>query len=240
MKILIGCPVRNRAWILPHYLRAMQSLDYPREKLQYCFVLNNSTDCSQEIIEEFARNNNTDIIIFDQEKPRGVERGYYSFTHLASLRNTLLNQFLETGADYLFSVDSDILVPADSLSRLIAHNCDIVSMLVCNGHQIGDPDVYNVLRQVDDRYEYIRDFPRHGVFPVDCTGAAYLIKRRVITRGVRYCTDGGGEDIGFCQQAREMGFQLYCDGSLEAFHIMHENQLSLLKNNGTVKTGAGE
>ncbi|MDD3852220.1 MAG: glycosyltransferase [Syntrophomonadaceae bacterium] len=226
---MIGCPVRNRAWVLPYYLQAMNSLNYPREKLQYCFVLNNSTDHSQEILEGFARTNNTAIVICNQEKPKGVQRGYYSFAHLASLRNILLSQFLQSGADYLFSVDSDILVSAHSLSRLIANNCDIVAMLVCNGHQIGDPGIYNILRQVDDRYEYIRDFPRDRVFPVDCTGAAYLIKRGVIAGGVRYSTDGGGEDIGFCQQSREMGFQLYCDGTLEAAHIMHGNQLPFLE-----------
>lgn len=229
VEVMIGCPVRNRAWILPFYLKAMQALNYPRVKLQYCFVLNNSTDRSQEILEAFARQNNTAIVVCDQEKPQGVERGYYSLANLASLRNTLLSQFLESGADYLFSVDSDILVPADSLSRLVANNRDIVAMLVCNGHQVGDPGIYNILRQVDDSYEFIRDFPRDRIFPVDCTGAAYLIKRRVIARGVRYSADGGGEDIGFCQQAREMGFQLYCDGALEADHIMHENQLLLLK-----------
>jgi len=223
-KIMIGCPVRNRGWILPRYLKCLENLDYPENLKRYAFVINNCSDDTEHILEAFAQKHPGRVELIYENVPgsRGHRRGSYSLKALAHLRNLLLQTFLISDCDYLLSVDSDILMPPSSLRQLLADDLHIVSALVCNGHQIGDENIYNVLMREKENYQHILNFPRHRVFPVDCTGAAYLIKREVIEKGARYSAECGAEDIGFCQMAFQLGYKIYCDGRIEGEHVMAE------------------
>lgn len=226
-KVMIGCPVRNRAWILPRYLEHISRLEYPRDKLEYCFIINNCTDDTRQILEDFARKQSIPVklVIADFQDKAGHTRGNYSFNRLAWLRNILLSEFLKSSCGFLFSVDSDILVPPDVLSKLIEDECEIISALVCNGHQVGDKQIFNILnKSKDGTFIHLKEFPRDRTFQVDCTGAAYLIKRKMIEdMGIRYSAEFGAEDIGFCEAAREKGIKIYCDGRLECIHVMDSN-----------------
>jgi hypothetical protein len=227
LKVMVGCPVRDRAWILPRYLECLEKLDRSQCQVQYAFIINNCSDLSPQILADFARRHPGIVRLIEKnyDSPGSHGRGQYNFYRLAELRNLLLKAFLDSDCDYLFSLDSDILAPGGTLTQLLADNCDIVSALVCNGHEIGDPGIYNILEQVSDgSYIHIRDFPRDRVFPVDCTGAAYLIKRAVIEAGVRYSSQRGGEDIAFCEVAASRGFNIFCDGRVECLHLMREGE----------------
>ncbi|MDD3271046.1 MAG: glycosyltransferase family 2 protein [Syntrophomonadaceae bacterium] len=227
LKVMIGCPVRDRAWILPRYLDCLEKLNTNTFQPQYCFIINDCSDHSPQILAEFARRQPGLVRLIEKnyDSPGSYRRGQYNFSRLAELRNLLLNAFLQSDGDYLFSLDSDLLVPAGTLTQLLTDDRDIVSALVCNGHEIGDPGIYNILeRGSDGSYIHIRDFPRNRVFPVDCTGAAYLIKRTVIAAGVRYSSQYGGEDIAFCEAAASRGFNIFCDGRVECLHLMREGE----------------
>jgi len=228
--IMIGCPVRNRAWILPRYLKCLSNLDFPSESLRYCFIVNDCIDKTPNLLADFAREKPGQVKIIEQNQGRYQSkshmRGYYLVTHLARLRNILLAAFLESDCGYLFSVDSDILLPPHALNYLLKADCKIISALVCNGHEMGDPGIYNILKhESDGTWRYIRDFPRNRVFEVDCSGACYLLKREVIDRyGIRYSAAYGSEDIGFCQDAAAKGLKIFCDSGVEGEHHMRENQ----------------
>lgn len=227
LKVMIGCPVRDRAWVLPRYLDCLEKLNTNTFQPQYCFIINDCSDHSPRILAEFARRQPGIVRLIEKnhDSPGSHRRGQYNLSRLAELRNLLLKAFLESDCDYLFSLDSDILIPSASLTQLLRHDCDIVSALVCNGHEIGDPGIYNILEQgIDGSYRHVRDFPRDRVFPVDCTGAAYLIKKAVIAAGIRYSSQRGGEDIAFCEAARSRGFNIFCDGRVECLHLMRESE----------------
>lgn len=224
-KVMIGCPVRNRAWILPRYLDSLQKLQYPEEYIEYCFIINDSTDETLQILTRFAQEQSSRVrlVTVNLGPARGHLRGEYSFSRLACLRNRLLDEFLRSSCDYLFSLDSDILVSPFALTCLLEARCEIISALVCNGHEVGDSNLFNILRWNEQgQLLHLKEFPRNRIFPVDCTGAAYLISRRVIEScGVRYSAQWGAEDIGFCQGAREKGIKIYCDSRIECEHVMH-------------------
>jgi glycosyltransferase involved in cell wall biosynthesis len=225
---MIGCPVRNRGWILPRYLQCLDNLIYPREYIRFGFIINNCTDETPAILERYAALHPGQVdLVYSRLSSGGLHhRGSYNFKNLAALRNQLIALFLESDGDYLFSLDSDILIPPHSLQQLVDDDCDIVSMLVCNGHEVGDSGIFNILDHKPGSWIHRRDFPRDRVFPVDCTGAAYLIKRMVLKEhGVRYSARWGAEDIGFCQDALSKGLKIYCDGRLEGEHVMQEKTI---------------
>ncbi len=225
-RIMIGCPIRNRAWVLPRYLAALTTLDYPRELLEFCFVVNDCVDATPRILQDFSKDSGFQVQLLNVELglAQGYRRGEYSLARLARLRNLLLEAFLASGCEGLFSVDSDVLPPAGALRSLLEDQCQVVSALVCNGHQVGDPGIFNVLREHSPGcYVHLRDFPRDRLFPVDCTGAAILIRRQVVERGARYSADNGAEDIGFCETVRQQGLTIFCDGRVECLHLMQED-----------------
>ncbi|MDR1616864.1 MAG: hypothetical protein LBR98_07630 [Syntrophomonadaceae bacterium] len=223
-KIMVGCPVRDRAWILPRYLESLRALDYPPDLLEFCFIINDCSDATPELLNDFAAQEQRPVRLVkaDSLNPRPAARGFYSFKRLAELRNILIGQFLLSPCDYLFSIDSDITAPPDSLRRLTEAGKDIISGLVWNGAEVDLPDVYNILKRDDEgRYVHIKSFPPETVFPVDCTGAAYLIKRRVPESArVRYSADYGAEDIGFCEAARQAGIGIFCHSGIRCLHYM--------------------
>ncbi|MGE5415321.1 MAG: glycosyltransferase [Acidobacteriota bacterium] len=224
-RVLIGCPVRNRAWILPSYLDSLLNLNYPEELREYAFIVNDCVDDTWQILQEFALNCSSPVhlIVKNMGSKTSTIRGGYNLNGLVVLRNELLNVFLRTKCSHLFSVDSDILVKSESLRRLLELGIPIVSGLVRNDHHLGDLGFYNILQEEHGHLVPIRDFPRDQVISVDCTGAAYLIKREVIEAGVRYKMHRQGEDAGFCEEARKFGFTMSCHTGIECEHVMMNN-----------------
>jgi glycosyltransferase involved in cell wall biosynthesis len=211
MKVLVGAPVRNRAWILQRHIDAIKAQDIPFET---CYVVNDCTDETESIL----RRNGFRCVRYDLGDVATADptRNGYSYANLAELRNRLLDEFLASDCEYLFSVDTDIIIPPGTISRLMQHGVDIVSALIPNSPSM---DAYNIMRHIGGGvYQHILDWT-DGLMEVDATGAVYLIRRDVIEAGVRYGWHPQGEDLYFCREARRRGFRLWCDTSIRPVHV---------------------
>lgn len=205
--VLIGSPVRNRAWVLPRHIAGIVKQRNEVE-FQTCYIVNDCKDRTEEILQlqgfHYIKRD------WGPFQTRSEKRGHYSYLHLALLRNTLLEHFLATDCEYLFSCDTDIIIPEGSLKKLIDHDKDIVSMVIRNHPTMM---AHNVMKE----FRHMPQIP-YGLISCQFTGAVYLIKRKVIEAGVRYAYHPWGEDAPFCLQAREKGFQLFCDTTLQPIH----------------------
>lgn len=206
-KIFLGAPVRNRAWVLPRYIKGIVNQNIPMET---CFIINDCEDNTEQILKKSGFT----IIKQDLGQTHGHLRGEYSKDNLAKLRNMLLEEFLKSDCDYLLSIDTDIILPKGSVKQLLSDNKDIVSMLIKNSDVLNVHNFFINGKHVEEVKE--------GLIPVDMTGAVYLIKRRVIEAGVKYVYHKLGEDIPFCNSAREKGFEIYCDTRLKPVHVFKE------------------
>ena len=224
-KIMIGSPLQNRESCLVSYLENIRNLNYPKEKIHLAFLLNNSHDNSYEILKTFRKEYlkyYRKISIWDVT---GLNNDYQDFRApgrdykcIADARNLWLS-ILDSESQYLFSVDSDILVEPETLNKLLSRQKDICSALVWNNHS-GPTNLYNILRWNGRRYYKVIEHDFEGdLIEVEITGACYLIRRRVIDSGVRYSYHTHGEDFGFCIQAKDKGFKLFCDTTQRPYHI---------------------
>lgn len=230
-RVMIGAPVRNRAWALPRYLEALQTAVTTLPGLDglvsYTWVVNDCTDHTPSVLEAFARDRPdvpVRIIRYDMGAAATASemRGQYSYHHLAHLRNVLLDAFLESDAEYLLSIDSDLILPAKGLRRLLSHQVDLVAALVDNDAS-GTQPAWNIMRPsqtAPGRFERILDPLAHGLLEVGLTGACILIHRRVIEAGVRYSHHPQGEDGGFCLAATAAGFPIWADCGVRCLHRM--------------------
>lgn len=239
--IVLGCPLQNRGWVLPHYLKAISDLDYDKSQIALCFLLNDSTDNTKDLLLEFRKQHEKEYsqiiiknILFGlPPEDRNKGRNAQSFHHFAHIRNRW-SEIVRTipEAEWVFSVDSDIIIPANSLKKLLENNKDICSMLANNTqHRLGvGRDCFNILRLnpiSPNNYKHIIDFPLNSLIEVDVTGASYLIRRKVLDNTV-YEWHRQGEDVGFCINAKKNGYKIWCDTSLIGNHIMNKNLLKEL------------
>lgn len=259
-KVLIACPINNREWVLPLYLKHLEGIDYPKSLISFYFILNNSTDNSDKILKEFKDRNknvynhikieicNSKINFKDTRDTKIRIENTYSW--LALLRNKILKECIKRKHDFLFSCDSDIIVKADILKRLMSHDKDMISSLIYNGYlfkpQDAD-DMYdsilnaykftNILNKVNmSGYQHICDdriqnpqLVTNGIVEVDFTGAVFLAKREVCEAG-KFKWDKQGEDEPFCKSVKGSGYKIYCDLGMYSQHMMSESIMGMYKD----------
>lgn len=244
-KVLICAPVREREYIIKEYLQGILELTYPKCFISIYWIVNDSTDSTLQILNEFRDNNisnykdiKIDIINFGApEDARTSIRRKSTFYTLATLRNKLLEYFLATDNEYLFSIDSDIVVQHDCLSQLLIDDKDVISAYVCNEIKKGRRgNALNIFRTEiqDENKNYIMGSSHIDVstmleiFECSLTGACYIIKRKVIESGARYAYGLAGEDMPFCLDVKKNGFNMFCrksiNGKILAEHKMYDLQ----------------
>lgn len=162
---------------------------------------------------------------------RPAESAFYfeSFSLVYFARNDICDALLKEDWDYLLFVDSDMVFPPDSFERLMALNADIATAVYYGRSGKHQPQVYsriyprtNEALQICERFTEVPD----GVFEVEgCGMGLCLIKREVIEAVTKewYAPfeplPGLGEDFSFCYKARERGFKILADSTIEVGHI---------------------
>lgn len=229
-EITIGGPVRNRAWILPMYLQKLYELDYPKGKIRFLFVLNDSKDSSEQILIDFKNKYRSEYAGFRMftinagtpEDSRMTDEGrtpiYY---HLANVRNSLIEK-IET--PYYLSVDTDILVPPHTIKTLLESDKDMVAGVIWNDYIRKPSAVYpdarpNFMINNGGKLEHYKKYPLNSLFEVHTTGAVCLMSKAICEK-VRFHGSQKGEDIPFCIEAREKGFSVWVNSRVFAHHIM--------------------
>lgn len=149
---------------------------------------------------------------------------------------------IQLGAKWLFFHDADLIIPPDTLSRLMLHNLDIVGGLYVRRH---NPPFNEMLRFRPDGQPGIvpiRDGEYQPGSLVECDSIAtgcMLIKTdaferippaQIIIDGqparpqhflwTEYRQPNGmSEDFAFCTRARKAGVRVFCDTSIQCKHL---------------------
>ncbi len=158
-------------------------------------------------------------------------------------RNLLVKDFLDSGADYLMFIDSDINFEPDDIFRLMAWAQDTKKGIVA-----GVPRVRDVQKTyiADLDYDESGDLTMNGMGLVRATRVAtafMLIQRKVVTDMMaanpdwsyfdKRCgkevpalfdfklTDEGyiGEDFLFCDRTRALGYEVWVDPTIALGHM---------------------
>jgi len=153
-------------------------------------------------------------------------------TYVDTARNSIIAAFLKNPSDLLFFMDSDMLVPRNSIELLDAHDKPVVSGIYFGRSQAGEtyPVAYN--KQDEKRYAPITSFPK-SLIEVDAVGlGCCLIKKSVLIDlsqklGEKpfFMVDHSdkqnvvGEDMYFCRQLKENGYPVLIDPALQCGHI---------------------
>jgi 2-polyprenyl-3-methyl-5-hydroxy-6-metoxy-1,4-benzoquinol methylase len=146
-------------------------------------------------------------------------------------RNELVEKALEHNPDYLWFIDSDMLVPPNALDNLINTNKDIVGAL-CFQRKPPYRPVVCVMK--NGKYKLLDYIKLNQIIEVDIVGfGCVLVKRNVFDK----LKEGGcntffqfkninsdvteqlNEDMTFCENARKYGFKIYSNTSVICKHF---------------------
>lgn len=166
----------------------------------------------------------------------------FSISHASFVdwaRNICVEEALnDYNSDYVFFLDVDVFPPQNIIEKLLAQNKDIVSGPYHSKKPPFHPHAYKELD--NGSYETI-EIKKNSLLEVDAVGAGcLLIKTNVLKKMTKPWfstvlpglnaehakdlkfdkTQGLGEDLYFCKKARNAGFKIYYDNTINnVFHI---------------------
>lgn len=127
------------------------------------------------------------------------------------------------GADYLFFIDSDVSYPPDGLTRLLAHDVDIVG----GNYHMQTRDKRSAVWTLEDKLYEEKD--GDTIFKSRAVPGGFLLIKVAALRKIKRpwfflrasSHPGGmiGEDVWFCDTAREHGYDVWCDPTIHIDHI---------------------
>jgi FkbM family methyltransferase len=169
--------------------------------------------------------------IYDLDVPEGyqTEFQYFYGYNIDQIRN-LIADWVIKGYDYLLSVDSDIVLPRDTLRRFLSHDVDMVSGLYIQrkpGQHILEIYENNDRGGVSNiPYGKIKD---RGLVPIGGCGFGCVLVKKSVFQSIPYPhfvyhsalnhANTISEDVDFCAKALKNGFKIYADTAIKCRHI---------------------
>ncbi|MBQ9516660.1 MAG: hypothetical protein IJR60_01120 [Eubacterium sp.] len=255
MRILIGSPIKQKSTVLKEFLIGLDEADKANCEVTYFFVDDNTEESSSELLSSFAKLH--DVIIKNGSELFDVtpytenddyQKHNWKSVNLAKVtvyKNAMINYCIDEKYDYLFLIDSDIIIDKRTFPQLISDDVEIVSNVFWNQWRRNGfltpqcffiPDIYvqdkafNIPYTPEEAHiihmENIERMKTPGLHAVDGLGACTLIKRSALEKGVSFAEIYNlkipGEDRPFCIRAGVAGIQLYMDTHFPAYHCSKE------------------
>lgn len=255
-RVLIGSPVHQQPAIMKEFLASLSELKHDNVTIAYLFMDDNEDEESSRLLVDFAANQENVMIHKSQEKTEHYHCDEY--THhwkeeqiwkVARMKDEIINYAIKKEFDYLFLIDSDLVLHPLTLQQLIHANKDIISNIFWTRWQpnamelpqVWLEDHYTLYRKgrnetlTDSKIrvrtqEFLHQLHQPGIYEVGGLGACTLISRKALIAGVKYAEIPNlsfwGEDRHFCIRAAALGFLLFVDTHYPAYHIYRPSDLA--------------
>ena len=252
IKILVGGPVRKQKAILDAHLASLDAQELPaRVQVTYCFVDDYpAIDPAQDSLRQFVdgrgkvmKATETRSDDFADNHPVTHQWSVTAMARVGNIKNAILRECVLGGYDYLWLVDSDLVMDRTTLKSLLAANRPVVSAVywtrwnsdprICAGPQVWLKPPYQLSLPHYPEHEFRNRLGvQRALERVGGLGACTLIERSVIEKGVNFSKppdfpSGGlwdGEDRHFCEWARRLHVELWADAWPDIFHCYHSRE----------------
>lgn len=245
MKIAVGCPIRNRAWIFEEWVEHVRiAFDLAGVKPFWVFAIgvgpSGKDDGTRQIVTDLYRNEPgiwTEIAepIIPNEDQFNCQHEQWNggrYEQMAEYRNRLLGLAQAISPDYFLSLDSDILLhPSALLCMLdtIQHKhrikgTDVLFDAVGGKAFLSEGSEHITTYGTLAYNGGIRRVNSDAVFPTQILMAIKLMSPAAYH--IPYEANQFGEDIGWSLNCEKAGLNLGWDGRVCSKHIMNREQLS--------------
>jgi len=146
-------------------------------------------------------------------------------------RNDLTKTFLQGDYTHLFFMDSDMSFPEATLSRLLHHDKDIVGGFYSTKVRPFRSTAMVKSNKPGARFESYTPQNGETLKQVDALGTGCMLIKRKVIEGMKWpwfyykpdyeLETFATEDVAFCEDAAEKGFETWCDFSIRCGHAGH-------------------
>ncbi|MFZ2538974.1 MAG: glycosyltransferase [Oscillospiraceae bacterium] len=258
-RVLVASPVHQKPAILKAFLASIENIIQDTVSIDFIFVDDNIDEQSSELLKQFqTRNKNTTILVGEKATDYICDDNTHRWSKniilkVIDFKNKIITHAIQEKYDYLFFVDSDIVIHPFLIEHLKSKQKNIVSEIFWTQWLINGPLLPNVW--MFDKYDlvpkqfgetisdeessirlnqFISDLKVPGLYEVGGLGACTLISREALLSGVNFTPIKNitfpGEDRYFCIRAIVLGLDLFVDTHFPAYHIYRENQLDGVAN----------
>ena len=141
-------------------------------------------------------------------------------------RNLLAREAIESGADRVLWIDSDMIFDEDLMIRLgddMDAGWDMVCGIYFKRELPPTPVIYRDISMTTGKAEQYLDYPRDEVFPIaGCGFGAVMMTTELLKKvGDHAFTPMNhlSEDLSFCARALEAGARIACDSRIKVGHV---------------------
>jgi len=232
-KILITAPVHQDAKIFKEYLWSLNRLEIPEGyKIERYFYLHNADN-----LKKFLKPNEYEVFKDNTEVKQSDITHIWTqenFSAVAQMRTKALEYARENNFDYIFSVDSDVILHKETLVDLLSREKDIISKIywtAWNSEQpwIMMPNCYDG-RNEKGQIKYkdgIKKYKIIGTYETGVTGAAILISSKIFNESlinyypIKVLLTSYWEDYAFCVKCKCIfpEIKIYIDTIHPAKHL---------------------
>ncbi|MGE5583957.1 MAG: glycosyltransferase family 2 protein [Bacillota bacterium] len=260
-RVLVGSPVKQKPAILGEFLRSLVEMDTEGLFVDYIFIDDNDVPASSSQLAKFCPKGGT-VIVWSAEESETQEPyvcddkthwwNYNLVWRVATHKNRIIDLARSGHYDFLFLLDSDLVLHPDTLHHLVGCRKPIVSEVFWTKWdpateplpQVWLRDVYTLFENApwerltqEGAQQRAREFLQRlrvpGLYEVGGLGACTLIAREALDAGVSFSEIPNlsfwGEDRHFCIRAAALGLKLFVDTCYPAYHIYREADLEGLE-----------
>ena len=262
-RVLIGSPIRQKPPILKEFLDSLQRQECAQYNVDYLFIDDNDTEESREILNQFALTNEPHCFVIKVDNLFCTDNYKCDeLTHnwtdnlvwkVAGFKDRIIDYAQKNGYDYLFLIDSDIVMHPKTIDQLIVTKKDIISNIFWTSWnpamrylpQVWMQDMYNQYEKGESEnlskeeiaqreINFLVKMRTPGTYEVGGLGACTLISKNALDKNVSFKKIKNitfwGEDRHFCIRAVALGLDLYVDSHYPSYHIYRESALPGVKN----------
>lgn len=180
------------------------------------------------------------VNLVNHKRDFDVEVGFHIGSLVYDSRNKLAERAINSTADYVLWLDSDMTFMPDTLDMMLdtlkKNNYEILTGMYFRRRPPFTPTLFEELRilptgTVTKEFDEIPD----EIFEVAGCGFGCVLMSRNVLWNV-FCQNGNmfapmngvGEDLSFCYRARRIGHKIYCDPTIA---LGHEIRTTITKSN---------
>ena len=257
-RVLVGSPIRQKLTILHEFLESLHRLKEKQHTLDFLFIDDNDQEESKKLLQIFAKAKGQKCTVHPPI-PTQLPNQYvcnettHSWTEsilwkVAAYKDQIIQEAKDGDYDYLFLVDSDLVLHPDTIDQLISANRDIISNIFWTKWvpdlpplpQVWVSDKYTLFehaiqeslsnQEIAKRQRaFLERLKKPGVYEVGGLGACTLINKAALKHEISFKRIKNltfwGEDRHFCIRAAAIGLSLFVDTHLPAYHIYRDSDL---------------
>ena len=225
-KILVAILVKQKERTLPLYLRCIEALDYPKDRIVIYIRTNNNTDRTHAVLIDWIAKNQAQYASIDFDDSDVEERvqdfdvhewNAIRFGVLGKIRQRSFEKSSEHNCDFYFTADVDNFIRPFTLRSLVGLNIPIVAPFIRDSSEVSLYSNYhadideNGYYQSCDAYSLIFAQKIVGIFEQPVVNCTYLIRADVISK-LKYCDVTTRYNyVIFSESARQAGVPQYLD-----------------------------